>query len=254
MLLTITGATGYGSRRRHVLRWRRLSLAALGLLGGVALWKVARQQASVTPAEETERVRRFYDQLASRYDRWVRLAEWALLEDGRRWAAAQARGETLEIGIGTGRNLPYYPAEVRLTGIDVSPAMLELARERARQLNRPVELRAGDAQALDFPAASFDTVVSTLSLCTIPDPAQAVREAARVLRPGGRLILLEHVRSPLLPVRVIQRLLEPITVRLEHDHLLREPLEYVEAAGLVVEQLERSRLGLVERLVARKPE
>lgn len=236
------------------MRWRRLSLAALGLLGSVALWKVARRQAPVTPTEQTEQVRRFYDELAPRYDRLIRLAEWVLFKDGRRWAAAQARGETLEIGIGTGRNLPYYPAEVPLIGIDVSPAMLELARERARQLNRPVELHVGDAQALDFPAASFDTVVSTLSLCTIPDPAQAVREATRVLRPGGRLILLEHVRSPLLPVRLVQRLLEPITVRLEHDHLLREPLEYVEAAGLVVEQLERSRLGLVERLVARKPE
>lgn len=235
------------------MRWRRLSLAALGLLGSVALWKVARRQAPVTPTEQTEQVRRFYDELAPRYDRVIHLAEWALFKDGRRWAAAQARGETLEIGIGTGRNLPYYPAEVRLTGIDVSRAMLELARERARQLNRPVELHVGDAQALDFPAASFDTVVSTLSLCTIPDPAQAVREATRVLRPSGRLILLEHVRSPLLPVRLVQRLLEPITVRLEHDHLLREPLKYVEAAGLVVEQLERSRLGLVERLVARKP-
>lgn len=197
-------------------------------------------------------MRRFYDRIAPRYDRGIRLAEWALFKEGRRWAAAQARGETLEIGIGTGRNLQYYPDSVRLTGLDVSPAMLELARERARQLNRSIELRAGDAQALDFPEASVDTVVSTLSLCTIPDPAQAVREAARVLRPGGRLILLEHVRSPLLPVRAIQRLLEPITVRLEHDHLLREPLEYVEAAGLAVEQLERSRLGLVERLVARK--
>jgi ubiquinone/menaquinone biosynthesis C-methylase UbiE len=132
--------------------------------------------------------------------------------------------------------------------------MLEVAHARAQRLNRPVELRVGDAQALDFPDASFDTVLSTLSLCTIPDPAQAVREATRVLRPGGRLILLEHVRSPLLPVRLIQRLLEPIALRLEHDHLLREPLEYVEAAGLVVEQIERSRLGLVERLVARKPE
>ncbi len=235
------------------MRGRRLFLWALGLLGALILWRLASQRSPVTPAEETEQVRRFYDRIAPRYDSWVQQFERVILEDGRRWAAAQARGETLEIGIGTGRNLPYYPAEVRLTGIDVSPAMLELARERARQLNRPVELRAGDAQALDFPDASFDTVVSTLSLCTIPDPAQAVREAARVLRPGGRLILLEHVRSPLLPIRVIQRLLEPITVRLEHDHLLREPLEDVGAAGLMVEQLERSRLGLVERLVARKP-
>jgi SAM-dependent methyltransferase len=116
------------------------------------------------------------------------------------------------------------------------------------------DLRAGDAQDLPFRDASFDTVVCTLGLCTIPDDRGAVAEAARVLRPGGRLLLLEHVRSPVFPVRALQTLLEPLTMLLENDHLLREPLRHVEGAGLTVERLERSKWGIVERLAARKPE
>lgn len=234
------------------MRWQRW-LPAFLVLGLLVFWQRLNRRPPVTPDEVTEDVRRFYDRVAPRYDQVIRLAEWLLFKDGRRWAATQARGDTLEIAIGTGRNLPYYADDVRLTGIDISPAMLALAQERAQRLGRQVELRVGDAQALAFPDSSFDTVLSTLSLCTIPDAERAVREAARVLRPGGRLVLLEHVRSPLFPVWYVQRLLEPLTLRLEHDHLLREPLEYVQAAGLVVEQMERSRLGLVERLVARKP-
>jgi ubiquinone/menaquinone biosynthesis C-methylase UbiE len=233
---------------------RRCVLWAFVLAGRAAAWRQARRREPRDVLGETEKVRRFYNRVAPRYDRAIRLVERALLGDGRRWVASHARGATLEIAIGTGRNLPYYPDSVRLVGIDLSPAMLALAEERARRLDRPVELQVGDAQSLAFPDESFETVVSTLSLCTIPDPERAVREAARVLRPGGRLVLLEHVRSPHLIVRGVQHLLEPLTVRLEHDHLLREPLTYVQAAGLIVERLERSRLGLIERMVARKPE
>jgi ubiquinone/menaquinone biosynthesis C-methylase UbiE len=114
-------------------------------------------------------------------------------------------------------------------------------------------LRVGDAQALEFPDQSFDTVVCTLSLCTIPDDRTAVAEVRRVLRPSGRFLMLEHVRSPLLLVRLGQRLLEPLAVRFEADHLLREPLEHLRAEGFEVEQLERSKLGIVERVAARKP-
>lgn len=203
---------------------------------------------------ETERVRRYYDDTADQYDRFVGYAERLLFGDGRRWVCEQARGDVLEIAVGTGRNLPYYSPDIRLTGIDISPAMLAVAQQRAAELGRDVALRVGDAQALDVPDARFDTVVSTLALCTIPDPHRAVAEMRRVLRPGGQLLLLEHVRSPLRAVRTVQRILDPIFVHFAADHLLREPLDELERQGFVIERLERSKWGIIERVAARKPD
>lgn len=202
---------------------------------------------------QTERLRRHYDRRAEDYDRLIALLERVLIGAGREWVCSRALGEVLEIGVGTGRNLYFYPTEVHLTGVELSPKMLEIARRRARESGIEADLRVGDAQDLPFPDASFDTVVATLALCTIPDDRRAVIEAARVLRPGGRLLLLEHVRSPLLPVRVLQGILNPLFVLLEKDHLLREPLWHLEGLGLIVEHLERSKVGIVERLVARRP-
>jgi ubiquinone/menaquinone biosynthesis C-methylase UbiE len=139
-----------------------------------------------TGADSAEAVRRVYEREAGNYDRNVKLPERLLFSGGREWVCAQAEGEVLEIAVGTGRNLPHYPDGVRLTGIDFVPAMLDVARRRAVELGRPVELRLGDAQALEFEDATFDTVVCTLSLCTIPDDRAAVAEVRRVLRPGGR--------------------------------------------------------------------
>lgn len=202
---------------------------------------------------ETARVRERYEAFADRYDRLIGISEKLLFGDGRAWACSLARGDVLEIAVGTGRNFPYYAEEARLTGVDVSPAMLAIARRRAADLGRAVDLRVGDAQALAFPDGRFDAVVATLALCTIPDERAAVAEAKRVLRPGGRLVLLEHVRSSHPFVRTGQWLLEPLCLRFAADHLLREPLRQVEAEGFVVEHLERSKWGLVERLAARKP-
>jgi ubiquinone/menaquinone biosynthesis C-methylase UbiE len=202
---------------------------------------------------ETERVLGLYEKEARKYDREMNFFDRLLFAGGREWVCSQAAGDVLEIGIGTGRNLPHYRADVSLIGIELSPAMLEIARARARELRREVDLRVGDAQALEFPDESFDAAVCTLSLCTIPDDRAAVAEVRRVLRPGGRFLLLEHVRSPVLPVRLGQRLLDPLAVRFEADHLLREPLEYLRAERFEVERFERSKLGIVERVVARKP-
>jgi ubiquinone/menaquinone biosynthesis C-methylase UbiE len=203
--------------------------------------------------DRTERVRRHYDRSAESYDRLIAWAERVFFGGGREWVCSRARGETLEIAIGTGRNFPFYSKEISLIGVELSPKMLAIARRRARELGIEADLRPGDAQNLPFPDASFDTVVATLALCTIPDYRRAVTEAARVLRPGGFLLLLEHVRSPLLPVQLLQYALNPLSVLLGHDHLLREPLRHVEDAGLVVERLERSKWGVVERLAAYKP-
>jgi ubiquinone/menaquinone biosynthesis C-methylase UbiE len=206
----------------------------------------------VTTNGKTGRVRRHYGRNAENYDRLIAVAERVFFGGGREWVCSRARGEVLEIAVGTGRNLPLYPEVVRLTGIELSPLMLTVARRRAREERLEADLRVGDAQDLQFPNASFDSVVATLALCTVPDDRRAVAEAVRVLRPGGRLLLLEHVRSPLLPVRVAQALLNPFSVLLAHDHLLRDPMRHVEGAGLVVEELERSKLGVVERLAAVK--
>jgi len=203
---------------------------------------------------ETERVRRIYDESAGRYDRQIGFFERLLFGGGREWVCSRARGEVLEVAVGTGRNLPFYPKEVRLTGVELSPAMLEVARARAQELGVEADLRVGDAQALPFPDEAFDTVVMTLSLCTIPDDRQAVAEASRVLKTDGHLLLLEHVRSPVLPVRAVQRVLDPLFARFQADHLLREPLDHLQDASLEVERLERSKWGIVERVSARKPE
>jgi ubiquinone/menaquinone biosynthesis C-methylase UbiE len=204
-------------------------------------------------AQETERVRRIQDKEASRYDRQISFFERLLFGGGREWVCSRAQGEVLELAAGTARNLPFYPEGVSLTAVELSPEMVAIARERQERLSRPLDLRVGDVQDLEFPDESFDTVVCTLGLCTIPDPRRALAEAHRVLRPGGRLLLLEHVRSPSAPVRAVQRMLDPLAVRFAADHLVREPLEHVEAEGFEIERLERSKWGIVERVVARKP-
>ncbi len=202
---------------------------------------------------ETERVRRIHDKAAPKYDRQIGVFERVLFGDGREWVCSQARGRVLELACGTALNLPFYPPDVELTGIELSSEMLAIAKSRADEIGSGAELRLGDAQELDFPDASFDTVTCTLGFCTIPDPRRAAAEALRVLRPGGRLLALEHVRSTSPVVRGGQRLLEPLAVRFQADHLLREPLDYLPDVGFVVEEVQRSKWGLIERLRAHKP-
>jgi ubiquinone/menaquinone biosynthesis C-methylase UbiE len=146
--------------------------------------------------EVTDRLRSLWEQCAPRYDRDTSFYDLLLLGDSRSWACSQASGQGLEVAIGTGRNLPFYPRGIQLTGIDFSPAMLEIARGRAAELGIDVALIEADAQHLPFADHRFDTVVCTLALSSIPDPAAAINEMHRVLRPGGQLLVVGHVASP----------------------------------------------------------
>jgi ubiquinone/menaquinone biosynthesis C-methylase UbiE len=206
-----------------------------------------------TNERETERVRAVQDKQASKYDRQISFFERILFGDGRAWVCSQARGRVLELACGTARNLPFYGSDVELTGIELSPQMLAIGLQRAQQLGRLADLRLGDVQALDFPDESFDTVTCTLGLCTIPDTGAAAAEAFRILRRGGQLLLLEHVRSPAPLVRGGQRLVDPLAVRVGADHLLRDPLDYLPSVGFEIDELQRSKWGIVERLRAHKP-
>jgi ubiquinone/menaquinone biosynthesis C-methylase UbiE len=206
----------------------------------------------VTDAE-LDRTRRIWDRYSAVYDRRIERTERMLFPGGREWACAQAAGDVLEVAVGTGRNLPYYPQVHSLTGVDLSPGMLAVARDRAAALGIDADLRVGNAGALEFGDATFGTVVCTISLCNIPDDRAAIREMYRVLKPGGRLVLLDHVASDRAWLRVGQWLLEQVTRRTNGDYQTRRPLPLVEAQGFVVSHSERSRLGWVERLVAVKP-
>jgi ubiquinone/menaquinone biosynthesis C-methylase UbiE len=200
----------------------------------------------------TARQRRVWDKSAPGYDRQISFFEKTWFSGGREWLAERAQGQVLEVAIGTGRNLPFYPADVTITAIELSPAMLAIARQRALDLGREVDLGEGDAEHLTFDDASFDTVVCALALCTIPSPVAALAEMRRVLRPGGRLLLLDHISSTWPPVYAVQWLVERITIRAAGEYFTRRQLPLVEAAGFQVVQSERLKAGSVERIHAVK--
>ena len=210
----------------------------------------AKAQMRQTPSARQKQV---WDKSAPGYDRQIAFFEKTWFAGGREWLGQRAHGRVLEIAIGTGRNLPHYPADATVTGIELSPAMLAIARQRAAGLGREVDLQEGDAEHLPMGDASFDTVVCALSLCTIPDPAAAIAEMKRVLVAGGRLLLLDHIGSTWPPVYAAQWLLEQITIRAAGEHFTRRQLPLVEAAGFRVVETERLKAGSVERIHAVKP-
>jgi ubiquinone/menaquinone biosynthesis C-methylase UbiE len=208
-------------------------------------------KASETP---TAKQRRVWDKAAPSYDKQMVFFERVQFAGGREWLGERAQGRVLEVAIGTGRNLPFYPRGVELTGIELSDEMLSIARQRAADLQIPADLRQGDAVNLPVEDASFDTVVCALALCSIPDPGRAIAEMHRVLVPGGRLLLLDHIGSSWPPVYALQWLAERLTILLAGEHFTRRQLPLVRAAGLEIVESSRLKAGTVERIHAVKPD
>jgi ubiquinone/menaquinone biosynthesis C-methylase UbiE len=202
--------------------------------------------------DRTERWQRYWDKHSGSYDREMGFFDRFVFGDSREWACSQAGGDVLEVAVGTGLNLDKYPPDVRLTGIDFSAQMLEIARNRAAELGRVVALQQADARALPFDDATFDTVVCTFGLCAIPDIDTALDEMTRMLRPGGKLILVDHVASSSRVARGVQRALEVVTIPVGGEHFLHRPLLKVRQRPFSVERAERFKLGIVERVVAQK--
>ncbi len=205
--------------------------------------------------QSLDKWQRYWNKQSASYDKHMTFMDRVLFRDTRSWICTRATGRVLEIAIGTGLNLDHYPAGTTLTGIELSPDMLARARTKAATTMPDVQLLLGDAHDLDFADASFDTVVCTFSLCAIPDSEVALAEMTRVLRPGGTLLLADHVSSSVRPVRWMQRAIELISIPVGGEHFLRRPSAVVDSKGdFVVEEIDRFTLGLVERLRARKIE
>ena len=161
----------------------------------------------------------------------------------RRLLLAEARGTVLEIGFGTGRNVPHYPKQPgavdRLVTVDVNPGMSARAEQRLRQLTIPVEHKVVTAERLPLADASIDTVVTTWTLCSIPDPARALAEAFRVLKPGGQLLFVEHGLAPEPGVQAWQHRLTPLFRRLgDGCHLNRDVAALLQATPFRMERLD----------------
>lgn len=194
-------------------------------------------------------VARVYDRIAPVYDLLEAPMEWFGGRRRRKRVIEGAHGDVLEIGVGTGRNLPLYPADARITGIDVSPRMLDRARQRAARQDRPVELREADVEDLPFESGRFDAVTAACVFCSVADPVRGLREVRRVVKPDGEVRLLEHVR-PRNPV--LGRLfdwLSPLTRRVMGPEINRRTEENVQAAGLEIQDVRRD--GIWREIVAR---
>jgi phosphatidylethanolamine/phosphatidyl-N-methylethanolamine N-methyltransferase len=192
-----------------------------------------------------------WDRLAKHYGLVEFLSEW-YLKPFRKALWAHAEGRILEAGAGTGLNIAFYPAKARVTATDLSGAMLRRARERAHEQNVDVTFEEADLCSLPFADRSFDTAVETFVFCSMPDPVACLREMGRVTKPGGRILLLDHVRVERPLIGPLMDRLNTATVRLAGEHINHRMDEFVREAGFEI--LESRRLGLmgiIQFIVAR---
>jgi len=207
-------------------------------------------------SHDTSRIREIYNRLAPDWDRREGAGERALIGDHlRRALASELRGDVLELGTGTGTTLQYVDWDrgrvTSFTATDLSPGMLEQARRRHGTAGRAITFQEVDASALPYPDASFDTVTTSLMLCTVPDPERTLREMSRVTRSDGRIVILEHVRAPNPILACIQRVLTPLQVRRMGCHLDRPTDALVRSMGFPIERHERRFLSIFHLLVFR---
>ncbi len=193
----------------------------------------------------------YWDEQAATYDRTTAFLEPRLFAPAREWVAQRVTGRTLEVGVGTGANLPYYAHRAtEVTIADLSPVMLRTAAARAAGLGVAVHELCTDAAHLDLPDDAFDTVVATFVMCGVDDEVAVLRELARVLRPGGRLLLADHVESSAALGRGVQRVLDVVTPARAGEHHRRRPSLLLGTAGLDLLESAASRWRLVERVAA----
>ncbi|MCQ8116006.1 class I SAM-dependent methyltransferase [Methylomonas rosea] len=179
---------------------------------------------------DSTKVRQRYDRLAPYFDGLEGFLEGLLFRRLRKKLWSQVSGaHVLEVGVGTGKNFPFYPEDARITGIDFSPKMLEMARRKQQRKQIAVDLALMDVQALDYADNSFDTVIASFVFCSVPKPRKGLKELYRVCKPGGQVLLLEHVLSANKVLAMLMNLFNPLVVNTLGANINRQTLKSVQA-------------------------
>ena len=207
----------------------------------------------LTTDNATEVARKRYDRIAVAYDFCETITETFGYRKWRELLWGKVEGtHILEVGIGTGKNFSYYPPDAVITAVDFSDRMLKRAKDRASEQKTKVRLRQMDVQNLEFEDNTFDTVVASLVFCSVPDPVRGLREVHRVCKPGGQIILLEHVLSANPILGWLMNLVNPLAVRMKGANINRQTVENVLRSGLRIEQVTDLFAGIFKLIEARK--
>ena len=200
-----------------------------------------------------EEASRKYSQIAKFYDLFEWPIETLLFKKLRKEALSYAYGQVLEVGVGTGKNLPYYNKSVDLTAIDFSPGMLEVAQNKKTEVDlKAYNLYEMDVQDLKFKDDTFDTVISTFVFCTVPDPMAGLKEVYRVLKPEGKVIFLEHMKSKYFILNIFLYLMNIVSTRVLGTSMIRETQKNIEEAGFSIISVEYKVFDIVRLIIATK--
>jgi ubiquinone/menaquinone biosynthesis C-methylase UbiE len=214
---------------------------------------LARRPANSVEDKATGVARKRWNRTAVFYDLMLALMERFRIGKGRAllWSKVES-SRVLEIGVGTGKNFPFYPVDADITAVDFSEKMLERAKDRAGRQKVEVDLRQMDIQNLEFEDNTFDTVAGTLVFCSVPDQIRGIREVERVCKPGGKVILLENDFSSFPVLGWFVKLANPLLLRMIGADFSRHPEENVAKSDLAVEQVTDLGRGLWKLIEARK--
>lgn len=206
-----------------------------------------------TRDKATEAAKRRYDRIAPIYDLMEGLVERSRYSQWRSLLWTKVEGKNiLEVGVGTGKNFPYYPSGTKIIAVDFSEKMLARAKEKAKREKVQVHLQQMDVQNLEFADNTFDTVVASFVFCSVPDPIRGLKEIERVVKPEGKVVLLEHVLSANRVIAWLMNLVNPAVVRLMGPNINRQTVDNVAHSGLIIKHVTDLAAGIFKLIEARK--
>ncbi|WP_432742761.1 class I SAM-dependent methyltransferase [Methylobacter sp. G7] len=198
-------------------------------------------------------IKKRYDRIAPFFEGMEAVMEGLFFKSWRKKLWAKVEGHhILEVGVGTGKNFDYYPKDVRITAIDFSEQMLKQAVGKRDRKNIPVELELMDIQSLSFADNSFDTVIGSFVFCSVPSAVKGLKELYRVCKPGGQVLLLEHVGSANPVIAAVMNFLNPVVVRLFGANINRNTVKNIKACAFISVHVDERSGDIIKLIEARK--